>query len=481
MADDLFSSLFPEGVLPAAQKEAEQVRPIQPYERVVWSVSKLLASVQDRLSIHFETLWVEGEVSNLRSPGSGHLYFTLKDDACQIRAVMFRGQASRLPFVLEDGQHLLCLGRVSIYRNRGDLQLIVDSAEPAGEGALRLAFDQLKERLSKEGLFDELHKKELPAFPERVFIITSPAGAALHDFVKTAKLRNRAVEIVVCPAKVQGKEAACDVTTALDLAQRASGPNDVIVIARGGGSFEDLWPFNDEDLARAIFECPVPIVSAIGHEVDFTISDFVADKRAATPTAAAQMVIPDMAAFKERFINLKSRLVDVMEGSVRKRRQHLAYLDSGIREPRAIIAERRLLADDLRNTLVNSIGKKLKYFVNTFNPLRVKLAANDPSKRVSGQRARLHTLNVTMFAHTRKIFENKKRDLALLAGQLHSLSPLNVLSRGYSVVYSLESGEIITKCSTVQVGDGVGVQLADGTLECEVKSIKRDGSKDETA
>ncbi len=473
MPDDLFSSLFPDSVIPDLQEEACNGSSVEPRGRVIWSVSSLLASVQDRLEFHFDLLWVEGEVSNLRSPGSGHLYFTLKDDSSQIRAVMFKSQAGRLPFALEDGQHLLCLGRVNIYRNRGDLQLVVDAAEPAGEGALRLAFEQLKERLAREGLFEKSSKKELPAFPSRIFLITSPTGAALHDFVKTARMRYKGVEIIICPVKVQGDEAADEIIKGLALAEHAAGLGDVIVIARGGGSLEDLWPFNDESLARAIFACKIPVVSAIGHEVDFTIADFVADARAATPTAAAQLVVPDVSAYEERVRLLESRLADVLRQNIREKSQRVHFLEARLKEPRWILAEHRLMVDEFQNRLAQLVEGKRAHFLNQLASLGIRLASCDPLKYLSGLGARLELLEQSLHTSVERIVESKQTRLSGLAGRLHSLSPLGVLSRGYSLVYSAKTGRIVTNAKDVGIGDKLKVRLARGCLECKVESVRK--------
>ena len=474
MHDDLFSNLFPESELPLADQEEGYVSEPSFDQRKIWSISSLLSSVQDRLEIHFDLIWVKGEISNLRSPSSGHLYFTLKDNSGQIRAVMFKTQAKRLPFVLEDGQDVICLGNLNIYQNRGDLQLVVNTVEPAGKGALQIAFEQLKEKVSKEGLFDPAHKKELPPFPNRIFLITSPTGAALHDFIKTAKSRNSSVEIVLCPVKVQGDDAAYEIEQALTLAEQEAGPNDLIVIARGGGSLEDLQPFNNEALARAIFNCSVPIVSAIGHEIDFTIADFVADARAATPTAAAQLTVPDLSSSKEQLAQLEWGLISSIQHHIHNKKQKVKYLKACLKEPRWLITERKLLVDDLLNTITQHIAKKRIALLNRLAPLEIKLTASDPINKFVKINHTLNSLSKMLTEHVNRLLQIKKSDLSLLTGQLNSLSPLNVLSRGYGLVCLKKDKKLVTSLRDVKVGDNVDIQLAEGILECEVKSIKKD-------
>ncbi len=392
--------------------------------RRVLSVSELTAELKDLLEQKFPFVWVEGEVSNTKSSANGHLYFSLKDDGAVLKAVMFRSYRPNLAFKLEDGLHVLCFGRLSLYEPRGEYQLIVQQVEPVGYGAFRLALEQLKKKLAVEGLLDEARKKPLPFWPKAVGLITSLHGAAIHDFLRVGFFRNPKARVIIYPVKVQGDEAPQEIVEALYSLGRFSEV-EVIVIARGGGSFEDLLPFNHEGLARAIAASPVPVVSAVGHEIDVTICDLVADARAPTPTAAAELVFP----------NLNELAYDL---GLKFRALHKALKEKLLRE------EQKL----------NHLKKQLK----------------DPRQKIYESRERLGLLKRRLDLSFARHLETKRNKLVSLVRQLESLSPLAVLARGYSITRK-PSGKVIKEAREVLPGDELDILLHQGKLRVEVKEI----------
>ncbi|MDA8161818.1 MAG: exodeoxyribonuclease VII large subunit [Desulfobacteraceae bacterium] len=395
----------------------------------MWRIPRLLAEIDSILDETFNYIWVEGEISNLKIASSGHIYFTLKDSDVQIKAVIFRSQAASIPFVVEDGQHIICLARLNVYPARGDLQLVVEAVEKKGEGALMLALEAIKVRLAEKGLFAEEHKRPLPVVPDRVFAITSPTGAAIHDFIRTARGRLPGARIILCPARVQGEGAEGEIIAAMKTVSRLAGDGDVILLTRGGGSIEDLWAFNSEELAWQIFNSPVPVVSAVGHEVDFTISDLVADYRAATPTAAAQAIFPSRN-------ELLKRLNGLMDG--------LAHFTGH----RLEIASKRL--------------QILTY--------RMK----DPKKRLAEWRIRLDAVLARCAKAVNLQMERRKAALSGLAGRLEAVSPLAILSRGYSIVYTGDKKRLIRDSDSVKRGDRLIIIPQKGAILCEVLSSHED-------
>ena len=394
----------------------------------VMRVSELVAALRDAVENAVGRVWVVGEVSNLRRAASGHCYFTLKDDLAQLRAVLFRGDASRLRFDLEDGLEALAFGEVSLYVPRGELQMVVREVEPRGVGALRLAFEQLRARLEAEGLFDPARKRELPAFPRVVGVVTSLHGAALHDVLEVSGARWPSLPLLIAAARVQGEGADLEIVEALQmLASRREV--DVILLVRGGGSIEDLWSFNSEVLARAIARCPVPIVAGVGHETDVTIADLAADARAPTPSAAAALVVPDRRALAERLLRDQRRLA--------------VAIDAQIARARARIAAR---ADALRHL--------------------------SPAARLAAWRARLARSADRLRAVLETQLADARARLAVAVGQLDSLSPLGVLARGYAIAWRADDGRIVRRASDVARGDALAVRVAEGSLEVRVTDIR---------
>ncbi|OGR31539.1 MAG: exodeoxyribonuclease VII large subunit, partial [Desulfobacca sp. RBG_16_60_12] len=311
----------------------------------IYTVSALTREIRDRLETYFSLVWVSGEVSNLRQPLSGHYYFTLKDAEAQLRAVLFKGSHQHMRFKPQEGSQFLCRGRLTVYEPRGEYQLVVDYLEPLGQGALAQAFEVLKTRLMNEGLFAPELKKPLPFLPKKIALVTSPTGAAVRDFLRLLRQRFPKVEVLIYPVKVQGAEAAGEIAAALNDLSACPGV-EVIVLARGGGSLEDLWPFNEEVVARAIHRCPIPVVSAVGHEVDFTIADFVADRRAPTPSAAVELVVPDRAELNRRLRRMGATLAGAMARRRDLARQHLSLMARRLPDMRRSLVDLRLKVDD---------------------------------------------------------------------------------------------------------------------------------------
>ncbi|MCB2185786.1 MAG: exodeoxyribonuclease VII large subunit [Deltaproteobacteria bacterium] len=438
--------------------------------REILTVSALLGRLKGLVEQSFDFVWVEGEVSALRRPASGHVYFSLKDDHAVLKMVLFRHQASLLRFRLEEGQQVLCQGRVSLYEPRGDLQMVVDTVEPRGAGGLALAFEQLKKRLAAEGLFDPERKQPLPELPTRVAVVTSPSGAAIRDFLHVLHRRYQGISVAVYPVQVQGAEAAPQMVRALaDLA--AWGWPQVVVLTRGGGSPEDLWAFNDEALARAIAACPLPVVSAVGHEVDFTISDLVADLRAPTPSAAAELLTKDRAELVRRLNAAGGRLAAAGGRLLVRRRVNLGHLLRGLGDPRRRLADRRLRVDDLFLRQVAALRLGLGENARGLAGLVARLREREPGRRLAGLAARQDqaTLRLTR-AGADAVWARRQR-LEVLESRLRALSPLAVLGRGFALVRD-QRGKIVKDNRQVQVGQRVGVLLSRGSFSARVEEVE---------
>jgi exodeoxyribonuclease VII large subunit len=397
----------------------------------VFSVTQLSLLIEGTLESAFHSLWVSGEVSEVSRPRSGHVYFTLRDETAQIRAVLWRSFASQMRFRLEEGQQVICQGDIDVYPPRGTYQLAVRHVEPAGLGALQLAFKQLQAKLAAEGLFDAARKRPLPFFPRRVGFVTTPTGAAIHDFLQVAARRFHGVEVLVIPVRVQGDGAAGEIARGIALANRLRPSLDVLVVGRGGGSLEDLWSFNEEIVVRAIFASHVPVVSAVGHEIDVTLADLVADVRALTPSEAAELVIPSAEELSARLRGFQRRITSMLRSQAASARRHLEQLGRSriMRNPRILIYDRVQRLDEL-------------------------------SARV----ARL----------MRRRVESAGDKLASFAGRAESLSPLAVLARGYSVTARATDGQVVRTASDVTVGDHLVTRLACGQLRSVVTELKAD-------
>jgi len=415
----------------------------------VLTVSELTARLRGVVEETFPALWVEGEVSNFRLYGAGHAYFTLKDEGAQLRAVLFRNRMRRLRFEPGDGQHLLAFGALEVYAQRGEYQLVVERLEPRGLGALQLAFEQLKQRLAAEGLFDPRRKRALPRFPRRIGIATSPGGAAVRDMLRVIGRRFAGLSIVVAPCRVQGEGAGAEIARAIaDL--NGLGDVDVIIVGRGGGSLEDLWAFNEEVVARAIAGSKAPVVSAVGHEADVTIADFVADVRAATPSNAAELVVRE-----------KQAVADALD-ALRRR------LERGVARPLAELARR---VDGAQGRLARAGAGAHARARHRVELLTSRLHAASPFARLASHRHRLERARARLDGLLARRLEGGRHRLGAAVGRLDSLSPLAVLGRGYSLTRTPD-GTIVRRAGQVEPGDAVNVLLHEGTLRCRVERTR---------
>jgi exodeoxyribonuclease VII large subunit len=439
--------------------------------REILTVSQLVGRLKRLTEEAFDFVWVEGEVSGLRVPASGHVYFALKDDDTLLRAVMFKRQASLLRFSLEDGLQVLCQGRVSVYQARGEVQLVVDTVEPRGAGALALAFEQLRARLEAEGLFDQERKRPLPELPARVAVVTSPSGAAIRDFLNVLHRRDQKVAVAVYPVRVQGEDAAPQMISALqDLA--AWGWPQVIVLTRGGGAPEDLWAFNDEALARAIAECPIPVVSAVGHEVDVSISDLVADLRAPTPSAAAELLVKNRAELAARLQGMAARLGRTGERMLSRRRAGLSHLIRGLGDPRRRLADKRLRVDDLLARAGHALGGGLHRRAREVGKLYERALSARPDRRLAEARARQRELTYRLAGAAAGAVNTRREAVRLLEGRLRALSPLAVLGRGYALATDSQ-GRVLRRAADTAPGRKVRVRLGQGALKAKVEEVER--------
>ncbi len=436
------------------------------------SVSQLNRRVKNLLEQGIGRLWVEGEISNLSRPASGHIYLSLKDDSAQVSAAWFR-QRQRGPAIgFKDGDRVLAYCRVSIYEARGNYQLIIEQMEPAGEGVLKRRFDALKLKLANEGLFDQDRKQPLPGLPQRIGVITSPSGAAIRDILSVLGRRFPAIPVVIYPAAVQGDAAPGELIQALTTAiSRAEC--DVLIMGRGGGSLEDLWAFNDERLARAIADCPLPIISAVGHEVDFTIADFVADVRAPTPSGAAEIVVPDQSEWLHRIDVLAARIARVGQRALEDRAQALDWLARRLmaNSPAATV---RRQSDKLREDsgrLIAAMRQQLMQHENAVQAVAGKLLQQSPALAVQRSIARLTALQQSLGTSVRRALADTGNRIALLGRALHSVSPLATLDRGYAIVQDAVSGRVLTRSRDASAGDDVRARLAEGELIATVTKV----------
>ncbi len=439
----------------------------------VLTVSELNASIRGLLETQFPFVSVAGEISNLKRPYSGHLYFTLKDEDAQIRGVLFKMQQRYLSHLPADGQQVICRGRITVYEPRGDYQLLVDHIEPRGAGALQLAFELLKKKLESEGLFDPTRKKRLPLLPERIALVTSPDGAAVHDFLKTAAQRFSSIPIDVYPVRVQGEGAAGDIVAALALANQQADCS-LIVLCRGGGSLEDLWPFNEERVARAIAASALPVVTAIGHEVDYTIADFVGDLRAATPTAAAETVLPDRRLLQEKTNQLVTRITRSMTVRLAASQKQVETCRRMLGDPRAVLAHLFLRLDHLRARMDHALGRALAARQARLDRQLGALQRHHPALRL---RLQEQYLKDTIHRFQRAMLGLVATQRTALRGTmalLDAVSPLATLARGYSVLRTLPDHHVIRSSKEVAAGEQVEMLLAEGSLVGKILE-KRNG------
>ncbi len=441
----------------------------QPPEAQVLSVSELNSQARRLLEISFHNIRVEGEISSLARPSSGHWYFTLKDERAQIRCAMFRNRNQSLRFVPSEGMLVQIRGRVSLYENRGDYQLIIDHMEEAGNGALQKAFEQLKKKLAQEGLFDSERKRKLPAYPKHIGVITSPTGAAIRDILSVLERRAPFIPVTVIPSPVQGNEATGQLIQALNTASKAD--IDVIILSRGGGSLEDLWPFNEEALARAIAKHPVPVVSAVGHEIDFTIADFVADYRAPTPSAAAEILSPDRKTLLER-VNLLNRKLTTMTLHKLQMAQHqLHSIGKRLRHPGDQLREHSQRLDDLEIRMQQALRLQLERKKADLQRHHNKLVQRSPTAKLEQIKLQIAHFEETLHNQINRKLENQQQKLQNLSGQLHLVSPLSTMARGYSITQ--KQGQIISRVDQLQPGNQIILRLHKGSADCTVDQIHK--------
>jgi len=438
----------------------------------IYTVSELTTEIKSLLEESFDFVWIEGEISNFRSPLSGHYYMVLKDDQAQIRAVMFRPQIRYLRFMPEDGMRVIARGRIGVYAPRGEYQVILDYLEPLGVGALALAFEQLKKRLASEGVFDPEQKRPLPFLPQKVAVITSPTGAAIRDFLKVISRRFANLEVIIIPTRVQGEEATAEIIEALELANTVVDV-DVIVITRGGGSLEDLWAFNKEELAYAIRSSSVPVVSAVGHEIDTTICDLAADLRAPTPSAAAEMLVKEKESLVQGLKALAQRMTIQIQTTLGYKKARLEELGDRLKDPRRAIAEQWIKLDELIWRLTNGVRWTLEAKQGRVGLASKGLVHHSPVRRIERWASRLDRLVQIMAHKVMNILGERRAHLAAMGNRVVDLSPLSILERGYSITLRLPNAEIIRSYELVETGEKVRVVLAKGSLTCEVKATNQ--------
>ncbi len=446
--------------------------------REVYTVSRLNRTAKQVLESGFPgVVWVEGEISNLSRPASGHAYFSLKDDQSQVRCAFFRAQQRRLTLTLQDGLHVIVKARVSLYEGRGEFQLIVEYLEEAGEGVLQRALEALKRRLHQEGLFDVSHKRPLPRLPKRIGLITSSSGAVVHDIITTLRRRFPAIPVLLYPVPVQGEGAAARIADAITVANTRK-ECDALILARGGGTLEDLWAFNEEAVARAIFDCEIPLVCGVGHETDVTIADLVADVRAPTPTAAAELLSPNGEEWLGYFCYHETRLVRLAQDKIRNRQQQLDWLTSRLVHPKQRIER---LFDYLFN-----LERRLRLLTSTgLHARSAALAAlvsrihqRSPQAQIQNLSLRCQHLAERMTVSMQHALAQRRQRLQALALALQSLSPLATLERGYAIVQRPDTGAVVRDASDVTPGERVDARLARGQLRCVVEESRKSSGRE---
>ena len=438
----------------------------------IWTVSKLTRRVKDLLEREVSYVWVEGEISNFRVSPAGHAYFTLKDKNTQVDAVMFRGKLMRVKFAPESGLEVVVHGQVTVYEKRGNYQIICEKMQPKGMGALQLAFEKLRKKLAAEGLFDEAIKKPIPALPKTIGIVTSPTGAAIRDILNVIRRRFANVHILIWPARVQGDEAAPEIAEGIGVLD-AWGV-DVMIVGRGGGSLEDLWPFNEESVVRAVHAAKTPVISAVGHEIDFTLTDFAADLRAPTPSAAAELVVQERDAIKEKLTVLKRRVARAMKSHVERVRGRLAIARSAtiFRRPEELLRQRRQETDELRARLeAAAVGRVRELRIRTERGAR-SLALLSPANELRRKREGLVSLRRRHIRAALAVGERARSRFRALSARLDALSPLAILARGYALAWKLPEDELVREAGQLAPGDTLSLRFGKGAATATVNTIE---------
>ncbi|MDD2309659.1 MAG: exodeoxyribonuclease VII large subunit [Desulfuromonadaceae bacterium] len=440
-------------------------------EKTILTVSRLTALLRGVLEENFEQLWVEGEISNLSYPSSGHCYFTLKDAGAQLRCVMFKSAVKNLKFRLTDGMALIVRGRISVYDQRGEYQLICEYMEPAGVGALQTAFVQLKEKLAGEGIFAESHKTPMPLFPRKIGVVTSPTGAAIHDILNVLKRRFASLEVVLYPVRVQGEGSALEIARAID-EMNSLAEVDILIVGRGGGSLEDLWAFNEEVVARAVYRSKIPIISAVGHETDWTICDFTADLRAPTPSAAAELVIASAGELRSRIDALSSRLQRSVGNLLAAHDGRLEGLRRSLHDPRTMLGHLAQRLDDLTGRLETGLNVEVSRRRDRFERLQDALQYNDPKGKIATLRQRISLLSLRTEGLLNQRLELLRQGFGDNAARLEVLSPLKTLARGYAIATRGSDGRVVADAGSLATGEQLLLRLHRGLALCRVESIE---------
>ena len=443
-------------------------------QRRIYTVSDLTHAIKGLLESTYPFVWVAGEISNFCTPASRHFYFTLKDLEAQISAVMFRAQNRNLKFQPEDGMAVIAMGRLNVYEPKGIYQIIIEYLEPEGIGVLQLAFEQLKARLAAEGLFQEKHKHPLPFLPQKIAVVTSPTGAVIRDILHVINRRFPNVAVEIAPVRVQGEAAPEEIAEALHLLNKL-GDADVIVVARGGGSLEDLQAFNSEVVARAIFASHIPVVSAVGHETDFTIADFTADVRAPTPSVAAELIVPVKEELLGLIMGMKAALKTAIFQTVRVLRERTVQVSKRLVHPTRQIADYRLRLDDALAKIMRRLSRQLDEKAERLNAIEERLARCSPKFIAEDLNVLLKYYRQSLCAKMQFYVESKKSSLRTIVARLNALSPLAILERGYSVTRALPSYTLVKDVQQVSVGQHVEVTVSMGAMVCRIERKREDG------
>ncbi|MEN8212991.1 MAG: exodeoxyribonuclease VII large subunit [Pseudomonadota bacterium] len=439
--------------------------------RDIFTVSRLNIEVKAALEGSFPLLWVTGEISNLATPRSGHLYFTLKDSGAQVRCAMFRSRRGLLRFPARDGMQVIVRARITLYEPRGDYQLVIDHMEQAGEGLLRQQVEQLKQKLDNEGLFNSDHKQRLPRFPQRIGVITSPSGAAIRDVLTVLRRRCASIPVILYPVAVQGEQAAEEIIDMLGVAEQRQ-ECDLLILTRGGGSLEDMMAFNDEQLVRKIHRLGIPLVSAIGHEIDTSLSDHVADKRAPTPSAAAELASPDCKELSLKTAALAGQMTRLQQNRLLQLSQRLDELSIRLTQqhPGSRLREQRRQLKTLQLRLLKSTHHQLEILHGGIHNLALRLDGRSPVHKLRQSRQHLDHLASRLRRRMHETLQQRQRQLGGITRELNAISPLATLERGYAITLD-SSGAVVTDSSSLSVDDQVNIRLAKGELECRVEEI----------
>jgi len=438
----------------------------------VYTVSELNQDVRTLLERGFPQLWLEGEISNFTCPSSGHWYFSLKDARAQVRCAMFKNKNLNTGFTPKQGDKVLVKARISLYEARGDYQLLINSMEEAGSGALQRQFEALKKKLQNEGLFDTAVKKDLPALPKQIGVITSPTGAAIRDIISVLNRRFPAIPILVLPVAVQGNNSAQEIVDAIQIMDK-SKLADIIILSRGGGSLEDLWSFNEEIVARAIFHCKTPLISGVGHEIDFSISDFVADVRAATPSAAAELATPDVSEILHKVDNHQKQITRLMASKLLDHARNLNKLSIRLKHPARQLTELTQQLDDLESRLTTALRHRIKYKQADLQHWNTLLSHLNPANALEKHQQKLDHLTQSLHSSAKQHIDDKSQQLKIAAISLHMVSPLATLERGYAIVSSRNSNCIVRSYNDVKIRDEIEVRIANGQINCTVNHSKK--------